>query len=98
MAKKHYVCQGAECQCVYGSIPDKLLVKTHAKHYINDGKANKKTIATTLDTGSTFENNTFGSCSLKNNNPCSASITIWEKPFYPALLRRHRRRLSFVRR
>ncbi|MGM5631698.1 DUF4280 domain-containing protein [Apibacter raozihei] len=78
MKKKHYVCQGAKCQCIYGSSPDKLLVKTHTKHYINDGKADNKTIATTLDVGATFERNTFGSCSQKNGNSCTAVITHWE--------------------
>ncbi len=78
MKSKHYVCQGAECECIFGNSPDKLLVKTHTKHYINDKNMIYKLRATTLDIGTTFEKNSFGSCSKKNNNPCTAFITQWE--------------------
>lgn len=77
MSGKHLVCQGAMCKCNFGTSTDKLKVITQHKHYINDKDASKKLLATHVDIGSTFEKNTFGSCSKTNNSPCTAVVTKW---------------------
>ncbi|SFA49710.1 protein of unknown function [Pedobacter suwonensis] len=77
MAEKHVVVQGAQCLCKFGSAPDKLKVLTHTKEYANDKDGSQKMIATTMDIGSTFEKNMFGSCSKMNNKPCNATVTKW---------------------
>ncbi|WP_406824870.1 DUF4280 domain-containing protein [Pedobacter sp. KACC 23697] len=77
MAEKHVVVQGAQCMCKFGSAPDKLKVLTHNKEYANDRDGSKKLIATTVDIGTTFEKNIFGSCSKMNNKPCSVTVTKW---------------------
>lgn len=77
MSEKHLVCQGAVCQCIFGTTPDTLKVKTQKKHFINDLEGEEKLIATDQDLGKTLENNTFGSCAKLNNNPCQAMITEW---------------------
>ncbi len=77
MKKKHYVCQGAICRCLYGNAPDKLVVKTQNYHYINDKYGSSKLTVTTADVGATFEKNSFGSCSKKNNSPCTVAVTQW---------------------
>lgn len=81
MSEKHLVCHGALCQCNYGTAPDKLMVKTHQKEYINDADGTEKLIATDKDIAKTFEKNNFGSCSKLNNNACQVSVTEW-KGFY----------------
>lgn len=83
MAKKHYVVQGATCQCKFSVTPqtDILLVKTHTKHYANDNKAEEKLIATNKEIGQTMKKNTFGKCkkqpSGKDYLPCQTNITKW---------------------
>ncbi|MDR2237054.1 MAG: DUF4280 domain-containing protein [Chryseobacterium sp.] len=78
MSEKHLVCQGAICKCQFGTAPDKLMVKTQSKRYINDKEGSDKLMATHVDIGATFEKNTFGSCAKMNNNPCTPSVTQWE--------------------
>ncbi|AZA93211.1 Predicted chitinase [Chryseobacterium nakagawai] len=86
MSLKEKVVQGALCQCKFGSAPDKLKVLTQTKYYVNDNAGSSKLAATHKDIGATFEKNTFGSCSKKNNTPCSAVVTQWsgyyEKELY----------------
>ncbi|MET3880974.1 MULTISPECIES: DUF4280 domain-containing protein [Chitinophaga] len=77
MSEKHLVCQGALCKCQFGTTPDKLKVKSQQVHYINDKDGAEKPLANTKDIGQPFEANTFGSCSKKNNNPCTPSVTGW---------------------
>lgn len=78
MAEKHMVCQGAICLCKFGSIPDKLMVLSHQKEYINDVEASTKLLATSLELGSTFEKNSFGVCSKQSYSPpCVASVIQW---------------------
>lgn len=77
MSEKHLVCQGATCKCKFGTVPDKLMVKTQTKRYINDKEGKKKLTATHKDIGKTFEKNTFGNCAKMNNNPCQAVVTEW---------------------
>lgn len=81
MSEKHLVCQGALCQCKFGTLPDKLKVLTQSKRYINDSKGAEKLMATNKDIGKTFEKNTFGACAKMNNNPCQVTVTEW-KEFY----------------
>ncbi|WP_082383950.1 DUF4280 domain-containing protein [Chryseobacterium sp. ERMR1:04] len=78
MKEKHLVCQGAICKCQFGTTPDKLVVKTQSKRYINDKEGLSKLTATNVDIGSTFDKNTFGSCAKMNNNPCAPVVTKWE--------------------
>lgn len=78
MKEKHLVCQGAICKCQFGTTPDKLVVKTQSKRYINDKEGLSKLTATNVDIGSTFDKNTFGSCAKMNNNPCVPVVKKWE--------------------
>ncbi|TRX36985.1 DUF4280 domain-containing protein [Flavobacterium sp. ZT3R18] len=83
MAEKHFVVQGATCQCQFSVEPktDKLKVLTHAKHYANDKDGSKKLIATDKEIGQTMEKNTFGKCKKQpaGNDylPCMTNITKW---------------------
>ncbi|RFM30009.1 DUF4280 domain-containing protein [Deminuibacter soli] len=81
MSEKHLVCQGAVCQCKFGTTPDKLKVKSQQGYYVNDKDGAQKPIANTKDIGQPFEANTFGSCKKMNNNSCKPNITAW-KDFY----------------
>ncbi len=78
MSEKHLVCQGAICKCQFGTVPDKLMVKTQSKRYINDKDGSQKLMATHVDIGTTFEKNTFGSCAKMNNSPCTPAVTKWD--------------------
>lgn len=80
MSEKHLVCNGAVCQCKFGTTPDKIKVK-QTDYYINENDPSQKAIANTKDIGQPFEANTFGSCKKLNNNPCKPVITEW-KDFY----------------
>ncbi|CAD0008145.1 DUF4280 domain-containing protein [Flavobacterium salmonis] len=84
MAEKHFVVQGATCQCKFSVEPkkDTLKVKTHSKHYANDKDVKDKLIATDKEIGQTLEKNTFGKCKMQPNGsgdylPCQATITKW---------------------
>ncbi|UPZ16239.1 DUF4280 domain-containing protein [Flavobacterium humidisoli] len=84
MSEKHFVIQGATCQCKFSVEPkkDKLKVKTQSKHYANDKDGEEKLIATDKEIGQTLEKNTFGKCKMQPNGsgdylPCQATITKW---------------------
>lgn len=82
MSDKHLVVQGATLQCKYGTMPDKLVVKTQSRHYTNDKDAKSKLTATDKDLGQTLEKNSFGLCKLQplpggGYKPCQAVITKW---------------------
>lgn len=83
MAAKHFVVQGATCQCQFSVAPqtDILLVKTHSKHYANDDKTSEKLIATSKELGQTMRANTFGKCRNQPNGndfkQCIVNITQW---------------------
>lgn len=81
---KYLVCQGATCQCNFGTSPDTLKVKTQTKHFINEESASEKLIATDKEIGTPFEKNFFGSCAKMNNNPCKVAISEWSN-FYEAI-------------
>lgn len=85
MSEKHLVCQGAVCRCDFGTTTDKLMVKTQSKRYINDKDGKEKLMATHVDIGATFENNSFGSCKKLNNGPCAPVVTKWEG-FYDQII------------
>lgn len=83
MSTKHFVCQGAICECKFGTAPDTLKVLTHSKHYINDRDGSQqKLIATNKEVGMTFKNNSFGVCKLQpipgGYKTCEPALTAWE--------------------
>ncbi len=79
------VCHGAECECEQGDTPDKLIVETQSKHYINDPEGSEKLMATDMEIGQPFEKKTFGQCKLQPTpsgyKPCQPTITEWTE-FY----------------
>ena len=82
MAGKNIVCEGAMCMCNFGAAPDKLLVKSHKKEFINDKNGSKKMIATDKEIGQTFEKGTFGPCQKQpipggGYKPCQSVVTAW---------------------
>lgn len=84
MSEKHFVVQGATCQCKFSVEPktDKLKVKTQSKHYANDKDSKDKLIVTDKEIGQPLEKNTFGKCKMQPNGsgdylPCQATITKW---------------------
>ncbi|KIA94810.1 hypothetical protein OA93_19055 [Flavobacterium sp. KMS] len=83
MAEKHFVVQGATCQCKFSVAPetDILQVKTQTKHYANDSEGKEKLIATSKDIGQTMKKNTFGKCKKQPSGsdylPCQTQITKW---------------------
>lgn len=77
MSKQHFVCQGAICQCKFGTIPDTLQIKTQSKHYINEKEEKEKRLATNQEVGAVFRHNSFGSCAQMNNKPCQVMVTDW---------------------
>lgn len=85
--KKHFVVQGAICQCKFSETPmtDKLKVKSQSKEYANDAEGKQKLIASSMEVGQTLEKNTFGNCKLQptgsSYKPCQAVITKWSN-FY----------------
>ncbi|MDR6733551.1 MULTISPECIES: DUF4280 domain-containing protein [unclassified Sphingobacterium] len=87
MAEKHVVVQGAECMCKFGTSPDKLKVLKNSKEFVNDKNATKKSIASTVDLGATFEKNMFGSCSKLNNKPCNAVVSEWSNYYQDIILK-----------
>ncbi|MBL4745917.1 MAG: DUF4280 domain-containing protein [Flavobacteriaceae bacterium] len=75
----HLVCHGADCECQFGTTPDKLSVSTITKHYINDSEGEEKLIATNKEIGLPFEKKTFGTCKFSYpNKPCIPNITEWQ--------------------
>lgn len=82
MSEKHFVCQGAICECNFGTAPDKLKVLTQNKRFINETDGSTKLIATHKDIGMTFEKNTFGVCKLQpirgGFKPCIQALTQWQ--------------------
>ena len=66
------VCGGAPCRCDKGTVPSPLQV-TSQQHVHLQGKL----VATTLD--KTFV--PFGTCALKNNQPCVPALLLWQDAF-----------------
>ncbi|WP_129715005.1 DUF4280 domain-containing protein [Pedobacter sp. SYP-B3415] len=90
MSQKEIVVQGATCECQFGTQPDKLKVLTQEKHYVNDMDGSKKLIASHVDTGMTFEKNTFGNCKLQPSGsgylPCVPKLTKWTAQYEDMVL------------
>ncbi|GGX19204.1 PAAR-like protein [Aquimarina muelleri] len=76
------VCYGAECECQFGNAPDKLIVETQSKRYINDPDGAEKLVATNKEIGQPFEKKTFGQCKMQPTpsgyKPCQPNITEWQ--------------------
>ncbi|KMQ69999.1 hypothetical protein ACM39_00005 [Chryseobacterium sp. FH2] len=72
---------GAKCLCDKGAIPATLKVTSHTKTVFNS-KDTDKWAATVEDLKFKEGASCFGSCKVKNNNPCSfAPIGKWIKPY-----------------
>ncbi len=69
---QEFVCNGAPCRCDKGTTPSPLPV-TSQQFVTLQGKLQ----ATTLDKAFV----PFGSCALKNNQPCVPELLRWEKAF-----------------
>lgn len=78
MSQTHLVCQGAICNCQFGTAPDTLKVKTQSKRFINDWQGKSKLLAAHKDIGQTLEKNTFGNCAKMNHNTCKPTIIKWD--------------------
>ena len=76
MSEKHLVCNGAICQCKFGTTPDKLKVK-QTDYYINENEPSQKAIANTMDIGQPFVANTFGACKI-TKSACKPAIIQWQ--------------------
>ena len=68
-AGQEYVCQGAPCRCDKGTAPSPLQVTSQQSVYLQG-----KLLGTSLD--KTF--GPFGTCALKNNQPCVPALLAWE--------------------
>ncbi|WP_010522842.1 DUF4280 domain-containing protein [Aquimarina agarivorans] len=81
MSEKKLVCQGAICKCSFGDFPDKLVVSSQQKHYINDTRGSQKLMATDKELGAPFQTKTFGQCKMQPTGssfkPCMPAITTW---------------------
>ncbi len=66
------VCSGAVCRCDKGTAPAPLHLTSQQSNYLQG-----KLVVTMLD--KTFV--PFGSCSLKNNNPCVPAPLLWQDAF-----------------
>ena len=81
MSEKKLVCHGAVCKCSFGDFPDKLVVSSQQKHYINDTKGSQKLMATDKELGTPFQAKTFGQCKMQPTGssfkPCMPAITTW---------------------
>ena len=69
---QEFVCSGAPCRCDKGTLPSPLQVTSQQFVYLQG-----KLEATTLD--KTFV--PFGTCALKNNQPCVPTLLLWENVF-----------------
>ncbi|MEP6805223.1 MAG: PAAR-like protein [Flavobacterium sp.] len=84
MTNKHFVVQGAVCQCKFSENDqtDILLVKTQSIHFANDSKGVKKLIATDKEIGQCMQKNTLGNCknqpSGSNFLLCVVDVTEWK--------------------
>ncbi|WP_160137457.1 PAAR-like protein [Chryseobacterium sp. c4a] len=79
--EEYFIVDGAKCLCDKGTIPATLKVNSHTKSIFNS-KGNDKWAATLEDVQFKEGNSCFGSCAVKNNNPCTFSPAgLWQKPF-----------------
>ena len=66
---QEFVCHGAPCRCDKGTVPAPLQVTSQQNVHLQG-----KLWATTLD--KTFV--PFGTCALKNNQPCVPALLLWQ--------------------
>ena len=66
---QEFVCNGAPCRCDQGTAPSPLQVTSQQNVHVQG-----KLWATSLD--KTF--GPFGTCALKNNQPCVPALLLWE--------------------
>ena len=66
------VCNGALCRCDKGTAPSPLQVTGQRSHYLQG-----KLVATTKDK----QFLPFGTCALKNNQPCVPAPLLWQDAF-----------------
>jgi len=66
------VCNGAICRCDKGTVPSPLQVGSNQSICLQD-----KLVATNLD--KVFV--PFGTCALKNNQPCVPALLVWQDVF-----------------
>ena len=66
------VCSGALCRCDKGTLPSMLQVTSQHSHYLQG-----KLVATTQDK----QFMPFGTCVLKNNQPCVPALLLWQDAF-----------------
>lgn len=79
---KFYVVDGAKCLCDKGTVPATLKVTSHSKTIFNSSGDNEKHTATLEDIQFKESNSCFGSCTVKNNNPCAfVPYGKWKKPY-----------------
>lgn len=79
---KFYVVDGAKCLCDKGVTPATLKVNSHSKTILNSSKNDEKHTATVEDLQFKEGNSCFGSCKVKNNNPCAfVPAGKWMKPY-----------------
>ena len=75
MADKHFVVQGAVCQCRFGTGSSKLQVP-NTNEYMNDHSGSTRPVASSKELGNPFMPATFGRCSL-TQNACAPAISQW---------------------
>lgn len=79
---KAIVCQEADCECQFGTMPDKLVSVSIHNQYVNDSEGAQKMIVSTLDLGQPFQKKTFGQCKLQPTpsgyKPCQPVVTQWQ--------------------
>ncbi|MBS7232180.1 DUF4280 domain-containing protein [Flavobacterium psychroterrae] len=84
MDKKHFVVQGAVCQCKFSekNQTDILQVKTQSRHFANDSEGVKKLIATDKEIGQCMQKNTLGNCKNQPSGStfllCVVDVTEWK--------------------
>lgn len=78
---KFFVVDGAKCMCDKGTIAATLKVTSHTKTIFNSVDSDKWA-ATEEDVQCKEGTSCFGSCKMKNNNPCTfAPVGQWLKPY-----------------
>ncbi|GAA4166625.1 hypothetical protein GCM10022217_40710 [Chryseobacterium ginsenosidimutans] len=79
---KFFVVDGAKCLCDKGLNPATLKVTSHSKTIFNSRNNDEKHTATLEDVQFKEGNSCFGSCKVKNNNPCAfVPVGKWKKPY-----------------
>lgn len=79
---KFYVVDGGKCVCDKGTIPATLKVTSHSKAIFNSTSNHEKHVATLEDVQFKEGSSCFGSCKVKNSNPCAfVPAGKWKKSY-----------------